>query len=76
MIDPYSHSYDCTLTDGTPFRIAVLRGTGEREVHDADADRLLALFGEQPHLLESNWLTALMISRIPRRLTPNPQETK
>jgi len=69
----YSHDYACTLTDGTPYRIAVLRGSGGREIHDDDADRLIELFKAKPELAEANWLTVHMIG--PRRSHPHPGAT-
>jgi len=58
----YFAVFDCTLTDGTPYRLAVRRGSTDREVHEDDADRLLALFSANRDLAEANWLTAMMIT--------------
>jgi hypothetical protein len=58
--------WDCALTDGTPYRIAVPRSGGDREVHDADADALIERFLADDALMQANWLAAFMLPRIAR----------
>ncbi len=57
----YSHDYACALTDGTPYRLGVRRGSSDREVHVEDADRILDRLEADPGLAAANWLVVFML---------------
>lgn len=57
----YSHDYACTLSDGTPYRLGIVRGSSGREVHVEDAERIVTLLHADDALAEKNWLVAFML---------------